>query len=256
MVVQALCEVQDQHHEPVSLVDNQVLPPGVKYNAVLDRLECFDVGDGCRRWTVSNCKTVNCVGARACQEAILRHNDAVNCRGVAACQHAQLTDVHSIVCVGRSRTTALLYDNTNNNMNNNNINDMNNYNMNNNDMNNNMNNNNQNNEIATDLTTPCQGTTIQTNYHVLCLGENACGTPFTATPTIVHLEKGGDGTIRCMGGRGRTTCQNLLVHVHHARRACLTTPYESQEQQEHCAVVCEDKETDCRVSTIQFQVDN
>ncbi|KAL7561014.1 hypothetical protein ACA910_018568 [Epithemia clementina (nom. ined.)] len=212
--VMATCNVQDHTGEPVLLHDPSVLPKSITYNPSNDRLECFP--NGCRSWTINNCLSVYCVGSKSCEDAILAEIGigGLNCRGAAACQGVELTAIPTIVCVGDPHVTNV-----------------------------------------------CHGARLEATTQIICVGPHACGSPDTLTqgPTDVYLLRD-ETVVRCGGGKGKTTvCQNLIIHITHGRRACFTVPAEQltpeeREEQKHCAVICDNRETDCDPDTIHFQV--
>ncbi|KAL7561019.1 hypothetical protein ACA910_000102 [Epithemia clementina (nom. ined.)] len=106
----------------------------------------------------------------------------------------------------------------------------------------------------------CHGARLEATAQVICLGPNACGSPeiYLKDPTDIVL-RGPDAVVRCGGGQGKPSCQNLMIHIHHGRRACLTLPAdrltpEELEEQRHCAVICDNGTTECDPETIEFKV--
>ncbi|KAL7561022.1 hypothetical protein ACA910_000105 [Epithemia clementina (nom. ined.)] len=246
VVVEALCSVSNHNGQPLSLTKSNVLPSGVHYDAVADRLTCHGP-NSCHRWSISDCFELDCVGSRACQATQLKRNSHVICRGFAACQESQLQQVHTVVCTG-----------------------------------------------GTDSLHTCHGATVQTNWLVTCLGPQACvgglSLPSTSTTTSKNaktttttsennnhnnqnnhndqktiLQLGASGVVKCTGGQGIRSCQNLVVQINHARRACFRDPFVvpnadtkvkslDQPQPEHCAVICDNAETECDFPSIDFYV--
>ncbi|KAL7569703.1 hypothetical protein ACA910_018570 [Epithemia clementina (nom. ined.)] len=110
------------------------------------------------------------------------------------------------------------------------------------------------------VTNVCHGARLESTQQVLCLGPNACGSPDMTRdgPTDIKLW-GPNAVVRCGLGKGDKACQNLIIYVHHGRRACFSQPGEQltpseREAQKHCAVLCDQPETDCDPETIHFQV--
>ncbi|KAL7569708.1 hypothetical protein ACA910_018574 [Epithemia clementina (nom. ined.)] len=260
LVVYARCSVSNEQGQSISLVQskNNVLPSGVQYDDSTDRLDCSG-SNSCEQWTITDCAQVNCFGSRACQATQLTSNANVQCRGYAACQDAQVKmsedAQQSVVCTG-----------------------------------------------GADSVHSCQGASLQTSGRVTCLGGNACvgglsppaqmdaaamGQKLTgkdgavaAAKTVLHL--GASGVVHCTGGQGTRSCQNLVVHINHARRACFRDPYDDDSndnrkqkmdrssflkthpqedvpavqppQREHCAVLCDNAETECDFKSMEFVV--
>ncbi|KAL7571656.1 hypothetical protein ACA910_011189 [Epithemia clementina (nom. ined.)] len=82
---------------------------------------------------------------------------------------------------------------------------------------------------------------------VLCVGPHACVSDPDAP---LHIDVGATGYVKCTDGKHAYSCQHLVVHVNHARRACIVA---SEATRGHCAVVCQG-EDECVAKTIQFQV--
>ncbi|KAL7561009.1 hypothetical protein ACA910_000094 [Epithemia clementina (nom. ined.)] len=104
---------------------------------------------------------------------------------------------------------------------------------------------------GTDTINSCHKTSVITTGEVWCIGPGACGSPdaeFANDPTVFQL--GAKGYVHCNYGQGSKSCQNLVIHVNHARRACLS------QSKDHCAVICEgnDKDTECDPKTIEFKI--
>ena len=96
LVVEALCQVHDEHGKPVAL-KTTTLPAGVMYGVVTDKLVCGSPGV-CREWTMEGCTTVYCQAPYACQNATLKNNYGTACWDDHACDSANLLTTHDVSC--------------------------------------------------------------------------------------------------------------------------------------------------------------
>ncbi|KAL7564547.1 hypothetical protein ACA910_013948 [Epithemia clementina (nom. ined.)] len=98
LTVHAFCVIQDamgtvlcpvnHHNFTTTTTTPPKLPLGMAYDTVLDRWECqarASVG-----FSIADCLAEECLGLRACINAILGHAQTAQCRSFAACQHATL----------------------------------------------------------------------------------------------------------------------------------------------------------------------
>ncbi|KAL7571654.1 hypothetical protein ACA910_011187 [Epithemia clementina (nom. ined.)] len=93
----------------------------------------------------------------------------------------------------------------------------------------------------------CLQSHIEASGTVMCVGPHAC---VSDDDVPMHVSVGASGYVKCLKGEHAYSCKNMVVHVNHARRACIVA---SEATRGHCAVVCEGKD-ECLASTIAFNV--
>ncbi|KAL7576773.1 hypothetical protein ACA910_013800 [Epithemia clementina (nom. ined.)] len=303
-MVHALCSVTDENGQVMSLdpknnKKNQKegttgvsLPSGVTYHADADRLECRGL-HSCQGWTMDDCFQLDCLGTRACQATKLTRLTNVQCRGKASCQASLMQDVRTVVCTGGTDSLKSCHAAT----------------------------------LQTNLQVTCLGpqacvgdgdgsgeedtgsTSLGRPGVVSTLpkdpaaapkqtdeqpkpeddNDNNDGPDVSSSPWRTVLQLGASGVVKCTGGQGKRSCQNLTIYINHARRACFRDPFliDSNHQQnsnpksfvkdrsssssssstgedeksssqplqrEHCAVICDNAETECDFESIHFVV--
>lgn len=95
----------------------------------------------------------------------------------------------------------------------------------------------------------CKWAIIEADDVIACYGPFACVSDFQDRITF---RVGSKGVVRCNMGKGELSCQNIVVEVSHARRACIADLV--QDESRFCGVICEDHGV-CDKESILFRTE-